>query len=83
MKKKIITEITINNFCLVFLADCGLPANVSNAEHLLYNSTLFMSGVRYECVEGFTLIGQPMITCQDNSVWTSAMFMCVGEYIIK
>ena len=70
-------------FVLFFLADCGLPANVSNAKQLLYNSTLFTSGVRYECVEGFTLIGEPLITCQDNSVWTSAMFMCVGKYIIK
>lgn len=52
--------------------DCGSPISIENGNFTPPTSTLKNTEVTYVCNDGYEMIRQADITCQDNGTWTQA-----------
>ncbi|CAC5382365.1 CSMD [Mytilus coruscus] len=59
------------------LADCGDPRNDYNNSTILANSSWAVdSTIEMNCQEGFALVGEKTLKCNENSTWTQNAFSC-------
>ncbi|XP_052795625.1 sushi, von Willebrand factor type A, EGF and pentraxin domain-containing protein 1-like [Mya arenaria] len=58
------------------LTDCGNLTSPINGD-VLYTATLFDDCATYSCNDGYEVVGERRVCCQENATWTSMDTVCI------
>ncbi|GBN73443.1 Limulus clotting factor C [Araneus ventricosus] len=64
--------------CVQVISLCEDPGNIENGRRFTRSQTFLLgSTVSYECNDGYTMAGNPVLTCQSNRQWSSEKPNCI------
>ncbi|XP_076368032.1 sushi, von Willebrand factor type A, EGF and pentraxin domain-containing protein 1-like isoform X3 [Tachypleus tridentatus] len=60
------------------LVDCGQPRVITNGQgHLMNGTTIFQAMVKYTCLRGYRIVGNPVRQCLSSGNWSGEEPMCI------
>lgn len=75
-----------NEICFsVYLgAVCPTATQVQNAQRTIVSGDLtsYASIIRYDCNDGYELVGEPILFCQSDNQWSANLPSCISKYVL-
>lgn len=62
------------------VVDCGFPPKPKNGRYI-GNKTTFQSSLRFECDEGYDLVGFKERMCTSDKKWSGKDVICAGNQL--
>lgn len=60
--------------------ECGLPASIPHGGYDLLNGTVgYLSLVKYNCEEGYEMVGRALLTCDFDERWNGPPPRCESK----